>query len=207
MKYRKKPILLPPVSLLECLNINDGPQSGGLDFGVGRKTDEHLGASLVAPATACGARGLRQVILSGCKPHPQGGRIMMLMNASLPETYVKRIISFQKATFESSFNFMSMMQEQAERALQSAVGQVPWMPDEGKLMMEQWVGAMQEGRATFQKVVRDGFDQVAETLGRRMSESARWAMREPGGAGSAEPGKPEEEDGGQSRSRKTGSRK
>lgn len=131
----------------------------------------------------------------------------MMMSASLPETYVKRIISYQKATFESSFNFMSMMQEQAERALQSAVGQVPWMPDEGKLMMEQWVGAMQEGRATFQKVVRDGFDQVAETLGRRMSESARWAMREPEGAGPAESRKPEEEEGGQSRSRKSSSRK
>jgi hypothetical protein len=100
-----------------------------------------------------------------------------------------------------------MMQEQAERALQSAVGQVPWMPDEGKLMMEQWVGAMQEGRATFQKVVRDGFDQVAETLGRRMSESARWAMREPESSGPAEPGKSEQDEGGQSRSRKSGGRK
>ncbi len=131
----------------------------------------------------------------------------MMMSASLPETYVKRIISFQKATFESSFNFVSMMQEQAERALQSAVGQVPWMPDEGKLMMEQWVGAMQEGRATFQKVVRDGFDQVAETLGRRMSESARWAMREPEGSGPSESGKSEQDEGGQSRSRKNSSRK
>lgn len=104
------------------------------------------------------------------------------MMTSLPETYVKRIISFQKAAFESSFNFVSMMQEQAERTIQSAVGQVPWIPDEGKLLMEQWVGALQEGRATFQKVVRDGFDHVADTLARQVSETARgaasWTARE-----------------------------
>jgi hypothetical protein len=81
-----------------------------------------------------------------------------------PEDYVKQIISFQKTTFENSFAAVESLQEQTEELVTSAWRQAPWLPDEGKLMMEHWIAALREGRKTFRQSVQDGFDRMEDNL-------------------------------------------
>ena len=81
-----------------------------------------------------------------------------------PEDYLKQIVSFQKTTFENSFAAVDILQEQTEELVTSAWRQTPWLPDEGKLMMEHLIGALREGRKTFRQSVQDGFDRLADNL-------------------------------------------
>ena len=84
--------------------------------------------------------------------------------------YVQTVVALHKTAFQSSFNALSMVQELTENAIQLACAQVPWIPDQGKSMIEHWVGSMQEGRSTFQQAMNKSFDQMAEALGRQASE-------------------------------------
>lgn len=104
---------------------------------------------------------------------------------TMMEAYTKSIIAFQKAAFESSFNMVSTMQEAAGRTLQASLAQMPWVPDDGKYMMEHWLGSLGEGRETLKKAICETYDQIAENFGRQasqatmqMTESAREMARE-----------------------------
>ena len=96
---------------------------------------------------------------------------------SLAESYTRNVISFQKAAFESSFSMVSVMQEVAARSIQAGISQLPWMPDDGKAMVEQFFGTLKEGRETFRQAVCDGYDQVADALGQRIG-AASWQLTE-----------------------------
>jgi len=82
----------------------------------------------------------------------------------LENNHLQSVITLQKLSLESSLNFMSAMQKVAESSIQQAIAQAPWIPKEGKLMMEQWLGAMNSGRTSFEKVLRDGFNQLTDSL-------------------------------------------
>ena len=88
---------------------------------------------------------------------------------AIAESYTKSVIALQKAAFESSFNMASMMQEIAGRTIQASPAQVPWIPADGKFMVEHWLGTLQEGRETLRRVVCDSYDQMSENLGRQIS--------------------------------------
>jgi hypothetical protein len=94
-----------------------------------------------------------------------------------PEDYVRQIISFQKTTFENSFAAVDILQEQAEELVTSTWRQAPWLPDEGKLMMEHWIGAIREGRKTFRQSVQDGFDRLEGNLIKDVIGSAKQSTR------------------------------
>jgi competence ComEA-like helix-hairpin-helix protein len=94
-----------------------------------------------------------------------------------PENYVKQVISFQKTTFENSFAAVDMLQGQAEQIVTSAWHQAPWLPQEGKLLIDHWVGALREGRKSFRQSVREGFDRLEENLTKDVIGGAQKAAR------------------------------
>jgi len=57
------------------------------------------------------------------------------------------------------------MQKVAESSIQQTLEQAPWIPKEGKLMMEQWVGALNSGRVSMEKIWRESFNQMTDSLG------------------------------------------
>jgi NAD-dependent DNA ligase len=95
----------------------------------------------------------------------------------IPENYVKQFISFQKTTFENSFAAVDMLQVQAEQMFSSAWRQAPWLPEEGKLLMDHFVGALQESRKSFRQSVREGFDRLEENLTQDVIGSAKEMTR------------------------------
>jgi hypothetical protein len=109
------------------------------------------------------------------EPHPAAAltpRRKVSMNA---ESYVKNVVELHRTAFESSLNLLSAMQELTERTIQSACEQAPWLPKEGKALIEQWVGGMQTGRSMFQESLRKGFEQMSEAMSSQASYASSQA--------------------------------
>lgn len=77
-----------------------------------------------------------------------------------PIKMAKQMVEFNKATFDNSFNAMVMMQEQAERMVNSFLGQAPWLPEEGRKVLTEWASVYKKGRDEFKRTVDDGFKKV-----------------------------------------------
>jgi competence ComEA-like helix-hairpin-helix protein len=88
------------------------------------------------------------------------------------ESYIRSVLGFQRAMFESTFHMVSQMQDLGERTLKSLWYQNPLLPDDGKVMIDQWLGTMQEGRNSLRRTVRENFEQMSDTLGKQASEAS-----------------------------------
>ena len=74
----------------------------------------------------------------------------------------KQMIDFQKATFDNTFNAMTLLQEQAERMASMFLGQTQEIPEEGRKAVNEWVKASKKGREDFRKSVDDSFKKVED---------------------------------------------
>jgi hypothetical protein len=74
----------------------------------------------------------------------------------------KQMIDFQKATFDNSFSAMSTLQEQGEKMVTMFLDQAPWLPQEGRKAITDWVEAYKRGRDTFKETVETNFSKVQE---------------------------------------------
>jgi len=73
---------------------------------------------------------------------------------------LKQMIDFNKATFDNTFNAMLMLQEQSERAANTLMEQVTWLPEDGKNAINEWVKAYKKGHEDFKKLVDENFQKV-----------------------------------------------
>ncbi len=72
----------------------------------------------------------------------------------------KQMIDFQKATFDNTFNAMTMLQDQTEKMVNMFLEQATWLPDHGKKALNEWVQAFKKGREDFKKAVDESFRKV-----------------------------------------------
>ena len=72
----------------------------------------------------------------------------------------KQMVDFNKATFQNTFNAAVMMQDQTEKAANTILNQVTWLPEEGRKAIDEWVDAYKTGRDNYKRMVEDGFGQV-----------------------------------------------
>jgi hypothetical protein len=77
----------------------------------------------------------------------------------------KQMIDFHKATFDNTFNAMSILQEQTERMVGMFLDQSPWVPEEGRKAINDWVNTYKKGRSDFKKTVDDSFRKVDDFFG------------------------------------------
>jgi DNA uptake protein ComE-like DNA-binding protein len=75
------------------------------------------------------------------------------------QNYVKQVVSFQKSAFENSFAVADILQGQAERMFTLSTG---WLPEESRLLIEHWLGFMQEGRRNFQNIVIENLNRLED---------------------------------------------
>jgi hypothetical protein len=74
----------------------------------------------------------------------------------------KQMIDFHKATFDNTFNAMSILQEQTERMVNMFLEQSTWVPDEGRKAINEWVKTYKTGRSDFKNSVDDSFKKVED---------------------------------------------
>ena len=77
---------------------------------------------------------------------------------------VKQMIQFNKATFENSFNAIMMFQELNEKMGNTFLEQAPWVPEEGKKIINEWVSACKKGSQNFKKHVNENFKKMEDLL-------------------------------------------
>jgi len=77
-----------------------------------------------------------------------------------PLKLVKQMIDFNKATFDNSFDAMTLLQEQMEKTQNTFMEQATWFPEEGRKALGEWVATCRKGRENFKTVVDDGFKKV-----------------------------------------------
>ena len=74
----------------------------------------------------------------------------------------KQMIDFQKATFDNTFNAVTMLQEQTEKMVKTYLDQAAWLPEEGQKAVSEWVNTYKKGRDDYKKAIDDHFKKVED---------------------------------------------
>ena len=69
----------------------------------------------------------------------------------------KQVLDFQKMSFSSWYNAVSLLQDQATSAMDMVLDQNTWMPEEGRKAIQSWVSACQTERGRFKSYIDEGF--------------------------------------------------
>jgi len=77
---------------------------------------------------------------------------------------LEQMLNFNKSAFKNTFNVMTMLQDQTERAAELCLKQADWLPQEGKKAVDGWLTACRQGRETFKNTVEDGFKKAEAML-------------------------------------------
>lgn len=86
------------------------------------------------------------------------------------EKIMKQIVGFYKTTFDSSFNAMAILQEQTEKMVQTAMNQSPWIPEEGRKIVGEWMKTYRQGREDFRSAVDESYGKVEKFFASRTWE-------------------------------------
>jgi hypothetical protein len=76
------------------------------------------------------------------------------------EKIAKQMLDFQKSSFDNTFSAMVLVQEQGERMLGNVLGQSPWVPEEGKKVINEWINAYKKGQEDFKKTMDESFKKI-----------------------------------------------
>lgn len=82
-------------------------------------------------------------------------------------------IDFQKTTFDNSLKLFGVLQDQTDKALHQLLGSVPYLPKEGRKMVEEWMKAVRRNRDEFRKAMDRSFDLISNYLQRIQSEEEK----------------------------------
>ena len=74
----------------------------------------------------------------------------------------KQMIEFNKTAFDNSFNALMLVQEQNSKMMNSFLGQAVWIPEEGKKVINDWIGAYRKGCEDFKSATDENFKKVEE---------------------------------------------
>jgi hypothetical protein len=95
----------------------------------------------------------------------------------ISERLTKRMIDFQKSTFEMMLNTMGNIQEQSGRATQAYFEQMAGLPQEGVKTMGHWMDSMKQTRYELDSIIRDNFDNWGNMLEKTMQHTEEAVRR------------------------------
>jgi hypothetical protein len=74
----------------------------------------------------------------------------------------KQMMEFNKTAFDNTFNAMTVMQDQTEKLVFRFLEKAPWVPEEGKKVINEWVNAYKKGREEFKATTDESYKKVAD---------------------------------------------
>ena len=74
--------------------------------------------------------------------------------------FVHQMIKFNQSLFNSTFETSVQFQNQVEKAGNSMMDQVEWLPGEGRKIYETAMEAYKAGRSNFKTYIDEGFHQA-----------------------------------------------
>ncbi len=72
----------------------------------------------------------------------------------------KQMIDFNKAAFNNTFNTMTALQEQTEKMVTGLMDKAPWLPEQGKKVVEDLSDSYKQGCENFKNCVDENFKRV-----------------------------------------------
>ena len=81
--------------------------------------------------------------------------------------FTKQAIDFQKTAFNSWYNAVTMVQDQAAAAMETMMNQTSLVPEDGRQAIKSWVSACQEESNRFKSYVDDSFSGLEKHLSQR----------------------------------------
>ena len=75
-----------------------------------------------------------------------------------------QIVDLQKTAFDSGYETLVALQDQAEKVLNALVDQTGWFPSEGNGALSEWMGMYKRERDDLKKAFDDGFDHLSFTI-------------------------------------------
>jgi hypothetical protein len=86
---------------------------------------------------------------------------------------LKQMLDFNRSAFETSFNMISSLQDQTQRAAEMYLQHAnQWLPQEQKNAIDEWTKAFRQGRETFKNTVDDSFKKAEALLVDTSQENA-----------------------------------
>ncbi len=76
----------------------------------------------------------------------------------------KQMLDFQKMSFSNWYDTVAMLQDQATSAMDIALDQNTWIPEEGRKAIQSWVSACQQERGRFKSYVDEGFAGIEKLM-------------------------------------------
>ena len=83
----------------------------------------------------------------------------------------KQAIDFQKTAFNSWYNALTMVQDQATSAVETMMNQTSLVPEDGRQAIKSWVNACQEERNRFKSYVEDSFSGLEKHLAKESKKT------------------------------------
>ncbi|HOC59950.1 MAG TPA: hypothetical protein PKN70_08370 [Smithellaceae bacterium] len=83
----------------------------------------------------------------------------------------RHLINFYKSSFDNTFQALTIMQEQAEKMLQTFLLQNSWLPEEGRKLIKDWANIYQQRRAEFKDQADEHFRKVEDFLAKAEAEA------------------------------------
>ena len=90
----------------------------------------------------------------------------------------KKAVDFQKNSFESGYDAVARVQDQAAEAVDTLMNQTSLVPAAGRQAIKTWVNACQAERDRFKSYVEDGFSGLEKRLAGE-SKTAPKAIAQP----------------------------
>jgi len=82
-----------------------------------------------------------------------------------PKQIAKQMVEFNKTAFDNSFEAMSVVQDQAEKMINTMTEQTGFFPEEGKKAVNDWIKACKKGREEFKAAADENFKKVESFFG------------------------------------------
>ena len=76
----------------------------------------------------------------------------------------KRVIDYQKLSFDHWYNAVAMIQDQAESTMDLMFNQATWIPQEGRNAYQSWMNVCQQERGRYKSYVEKGFATLEKFL-------------------------------------------
>jgi polyhydroxyalkanoate synthesis regulator phasin len=79
-----------------------------------------------------------------------------------PKMIAKQIIDFNKASFDHTFDTLTVLQDHTEKMVELFLERATIFPEEGKKVITDWVKVYKKGREDFKSSVDDSFKYVED---------------------------------------------
>ncbi len=79
-----------------------------------------------------------------------------------PKIIAQRVIDFNKATFDNTFDTITALQDHSEKMVNLFLENASLFPPDGKKVIAEWIAAYKQGQKDFKKSVDDSFKTVED---------------------------------------------